>query len=96
MSPIRTFGSNLKVETNINGQLVDNEEFIEYKNNYNHTHHPTESWQQGYQAQVEEELIKDLLTPPPEPITDTSDIDKVNRRDLLIRGIKDNTTNNNQ
>jgi hypothetical protein len=99
MSPVNTFGSNLKVETNVGGQQVDNDEFIQHKNNYNHTHHPTESWQKGYrcgvnhttQAQVDEELLKDILIPTSEPITDTEDIKKVNRHDLLIRGIHNDT-----
>jgi hypothetical protein len=91
MSPVNTFGSNLRVTTNVGGQQVDNDEFIQQKNNYNHTHHPTESWQKGYQAQVDEELLKDILIPTSEPITDTEDITKVNRQDLRIRGIHNDT-----
>jgi hypothetical protein len=104
MSPVNTFGSNLRVETNIGGVLVDNDKHIQEKNNYNHSHHPTESWQKGHrcgvnhttQAQVDEELLKDILIPTSEPITDTEDITKVNRRDLSIRGIHNNNNTNQQ
>ena len=71
--PVNTFGSNLRVETNVGGEMVDNDDFITHQNNYRHTHHPSEPWQKGYQAEVPEELLQDLLLPKSDPIeTDPS------------------------
>jgi hypothetical protein len=85
--PVNTFGSNLRVETNINGAMVDNEEFVQYKNNYNHHHHPSEPWQQGTTAEVQEELLQDILMPKSEPVEPDPALIAAHRKDLKIRNL---------
>jgi hypothetical protein len=87
MSPVNTFGSNLRVETNLNGEMIDNEEFIQYQNNQRHSHNPTEPWQRGYTAEVDEQLVKELLEPSPAPVEDNPDIRTANNNDLKIRNL---------
>jgi hypothetical protein len=85
MSPVNTFGSGLRVETNLNGEMVDNEEMIKHKNNYNHSQHPDQPWQQGYNA---EQQAKELLEPKPTQIDDDPAIRAANNKDLKIKGIR--------
>jgi hypothetical protein len=86
--PVNTFGSGLRVETNVGGELVDNEEFIQYQNNQKHSHHPSEPWQRGYQAEVDEALVKELLEPTPEPFEADPALIKANNNDLKIRRLQ--------
>jgi hypothetical protein len=82
--PVNTFGSNLRVETNLNGQMVDNEELVSHQNNYKHTHHPDQPWQQGYKQ--EEESLKEVLMPPSSPVEVDESLTTANRNDLKIKG----------
>jgi hypothetical protein len=86
--PVNTFNSGLRVETNVGGEMVDNEEFIKHQNNYRHTQHPDQPWQRGYTAAVEEELVKDLLEPKHEPVADDPKLRAANNNDLKIKGIR--------
>jgi hypothetical protein len=86
--PVNTFGSNLRVETNLNGEMVDNDEFIKHQNNYKHSHHPSEPWQRGYTASVEEALVKDLLEPKHEPVEDDPQLRAAINKDLKTKGIQ--------
>jgi hypothetical protein len=88
MSPVNTFGSSLRVETNVGGEMVDNEELIQYQNNQRHSHHPDQPWMKGYQAEVDEQLVKDLLEPKHEPVADDPKIRAANTNDLKIRRLQ--------
>jgi hypothetical protein len=84
--PVNTFNSGLRVETNVGGEVVDNDEYIAQKNNWEHSHHPTEPWQRGYQAEVQEELLQDILMPKSDPIEPDPALLTANRNDLKIKG----------
>ena len=88
MSPVNVYGSNLRVETNLNGEMVDNEELIQYQNNHRHSHHPTEPWQRGFTAEVDEQLVKELLEPSPAPVEDDPQLRAANNNDLKIRRLQ--------
>ena len=83
--PVNTFGSNIKVETNVGGEMLDNDEYISKKNNWEHHHHPTEPWQQGT-AEIQDGLLQDILLPKSEPIELDPALTTANRNDLKIKG----------
>jgi hypothetical protein len=88
MAPVNTFGSGLRVETNVGGEMVDNEEYIQYQNNQKHSHHPDQPWHRGYTASVEEALVKDLLEPKHEPVEDDPQLRAAINKDLKTKGIQ--------
>lgn len=59
--PINNYGSNLRVETNVNNVIKDNEEWLAEKNQLEHQSNPTEPWHQGYMPpEVVQQKVQEL------------------------------------
>lgn len=75
---INTFGSNLRVETNWNGELRDNDEVVKERNHLEHTHTENVPWSQSYQE------------PTPTPVPDDPQLREAVTKDLRTRNLKIN------
>lgn len=84
-------GPGIRVETNVNGNIVDNDQWVQDKAHLEHTQVPNEPWAQGFeQAQAEQEemqrKIRELyeeftgVTPDPSLI-------EANLNDLKLRNL---------
>jgi hypothetical protein len=78
MSPFNLHGSNLTVETNVQGEVVDNDEWISTKNNLEHN-----------QTGSKQPLLDGLptLVQKPVQIEEDPDLLAANDADLNARGV---------
>jgi hypothetical protein len=85
--PINTHGSNIRVETNVEGQMVDNDEWVAERAYREHQTTPTEPWHQGYE---EQQLLKQKIQELYEefaPVEADPEIINANRKDLKTRNL---------
>jgi hypothetical protein len=86
--PVNTFKSNLKVETNVGGELVDNDEYQATKANAEHQVqlHSENLWSQSY-VSPDEQALQDLYNKEVKVEEDLSLI-AANKQDLKIKGLR--------
>ena len=85
--PINTFNSNLRVETNVNGNLWDNDEFVAQKAHSEHTVQETSDlpWSQSYKP-TNEQALQDLYAKQGQ-IEVNPTISAANKQDLKIKNL---------
>lgn len=85
---INTHGSHIKVETNVNGNVVDNDEYVAYKARLEHTRTENVPWSQSYVPPTEEQeqQLKELYEKKVEVKEDPT-ILTANRELLKAKGI---------
>jgi hypothetical protein len=85
--PVNTFHSNLRVETNVGGELVDNDEYQSSKAKAEHQVqlNSTNPWSQSYNA-PDEQTLRDLYTKESQVEPDPS-LQQANKQDLKIRNL---------
>ena len=85
--PINTFGSNLQVVTNVNGDLLDNDEFTAQKAHAEHNDQETSDlpWSQSYKPN-NEQVLQELYTKQEQIEVDQS-ISDANKQDLKIKNL---------
>lgn len=86
--PINNQGSNLQVITNVEGELVDNDEYVANRayHEHNRESYPNNvAWSKNYDPTLEEypTYVEDK-----EPIEDDDAIREATNQDLINRGIK--------
>lgn len=85
--PINTHGSGIRVETNVNGVLKDNDEWVAEKALLEHQTTPTEPWHQGY---VPPEVIQQKVAELYEefrPVEADPEVLEANKKDLKSRNL---------
>jgi hypothetical protein len=88
--PINNWDSNLRVETNVNNVIRDNEEWLAEKNQLEHQQNPTEPWQQGFvDPQVVQQKIKELYEEF-KPVEADPALLEANNQDLKRLNIRNN------
>ena len=87
MAPINTFDSNLRVVTNVNGDLWDNDEFVAQKAHAEHNDQETSDnpWSQSYNPN-NEQALQDLYTKQTQIDVDPT-ISDANKQDLKIKNL---------
>ena len=87
MAPINTFNTNLQVVTNVNGDLLDNDEFVAQKAHAEHNDQETSDlpWSQSYKPS-NEQVLQDLYTKQGQIEADQS-ISDANKQDLKIKNL---------
>ena len=85
--PINTFDSNLRVVTNVNGDLWDNDEFVAQKAHSEHNDQETSDnpWSQSYNPN-NEQALQDLYTKQTQIDVDPT-ISDANKQDLKIKNL---------
>ena len=85
--PVNTFGSNLQVVTNVNGDLLDNDEFTAQKAHAKHNEQETSDlpWSQSYKPN-NEQVLQELYTKQEQIEVDQS-ISDANKQDLKIKNL---------
>lgn len=84
--PIRTHGSNIRVETNVNGVIKDNDDWMNERSLLEHQHQDKQPWSQGYNPQEMEEVMNQLYGEP-EPIQPDPEVSKANLKDLKTKNL---------
>ena len=89
---VNTFGSNLRVVTNVGGDLLDNDEFTAHKAHAEHNRESEpqseRSWATTYVSPAEqEEALQKLYTKETEIEIDHS-LQQAHRHDLQIKNIR--------
>lgn len=82
--PINTFNSNLRVETNVNGQIVDNDEYTTQKAHQEHSFTENVPWSQNYVSPEEQARA---LYEDTRPVEDDPKLRAANTKDLKIRNL---------
>ena len=85
--PINNYGSDLSVETNVNGIIKQNDDWIAERSQLEHQQTPSEPWAQGYE---EQQLLKQKIRELYEefaPLEADPEILNANRQDLKTRNL---------
>ena len=90
--PVNTFGSSLRVTTNVGGQEVDNDQFVGDKAHYEHTRdsepQSDRAWATTYVPPAEqEEALQNLYAKETEIEIDPS-LEQAHKNDLKIKNIR--------
>ena len=85
--PINTFDTNLRVVTNVNGDLLDNDEFVAQKAHAEHNDQATSDlpWSQSCKPN-NEQVLQDLYTKQAQIEVDPT-ISDANKLDLKIKNL---------
>ena len=88
--PINNWDSNLRVETNVNGHIKVNDDWIAEKSQLEHQQTPSEPWAQGYIPPEEvKQKIKELYEEF-KPVEADPDLLEANNQDLKRLNIRNN------
>jgi hypothetical protein len=85
--PINNQGSNLRVETNVDGRIVDNDEWVAERAYREHQTPANEPWSQGYMdpAELQEKIA--ALYEEFAPVEADPELLQANRNDLKARNL---------
>ena len=86
--PLNNWDSNLRVETNVNNVIRDNEEWLAEKNQLEHQSNPTEPWQQGYVSPQDlKAAVDELYEEFSHPVEADPALLEAHKQDLKIRNL---------
>ena len=85
--PVNNWDSNLRVETNVNGVVKDNEEWVAERAKLEHQTTAVEPWSQGYIPPEEVQAKIDALYEEFSPVEAPEELLDANKKDLKIRNL---------